>query len=95
MVKEVLTGHRRTRQFICSPHRQFIVLRTVLGRSAVPAAPAELARRVKGASREAKIGEMPRVLEPLGQAREADRSCRSSTLTRVRKCSATREERES
>lgn len=49
---------------------QFIVLRTVLARSTGPAAPAELARRVKGAPRGAKIGEMLRVLVALGQARE-------------------------
>ena len=51
--------------------RQFIVLRTALGRSTAPSAPAELARRVKGAPRGAKIGEMLRVLVALGQAREA------------------------
>jgi hypothetical protein len=51
--------------------RQFIVLRTALARSAAPAAPAELARRVKGAPRGTKIGEMLRVLVALGQAREA------------------------
>ena len=51
--------------------RQFIVLRTALARSTAPAAPSELARRVKGAPRGAKIGEMLRVLVALGQAREA------------------------
>jgi hypothetical protein len=51
--------------------RQFIVLRTALARSTAPAAPAELGRRVKGAPRGAKIGEMLRVLVALGQAREA------------------------
>jgi hypothetical protein len=51
--------------------RQFIVLRTALARSTAPAAPAELARRVKGAPHGAKIGEMLRVLVAVGQAREA------------------------
>jgi len=50
---------------------QFIVLRTALARSPTPAAPRDLARRVKGAPRAAKIGEMLRVLVALGQAREA------------------------
>jgi hypothetical protein len=50
--------------------RQFIVLRNALTRCAAPAAPAELARQVKGAPRGGKIGEMLRVLVALGQAHE-------------------------
>jgi hypothetical protein len=50
---------------------QFIALRTALARSPAPAAPRDLARRVKGAPRAAKINEMLRVLVALGQAREA------------------------
>ncbi len=37
----------------------------------LPAAPRDVARRLKGAPRAAKIGEMLRVLVALGQARDA------------------------
>ena len=47
-----------------------IVPRGLLTRATVPATPAELARHVRGAPRGGKIGEMPRVLTALGQARD-------------------------